>query len=302
MLRYSLGQEYVETRAASSEERDHVQVLLRTAEKRVSKLRSFLYVGGLILLLGSTVMFFPSITGIGFLLVMLDFIIMPRIVLAYRDANRPIPLLRRSSQLTEVAVYGDPRGERSSVLHPKTGLLISKAGALVDAVIEVEGVDSTEQQSYPNAAWYPPSRQFDGGLDRRPLSRSELSELKFLRSQIPFRTSGLSLIAIWVFVGGVASVFDRKADLPPAVPWLCGLGLIGVIGIHIYRNIPFFHFWFDRKVGQVVRVDSKGRRIEFLPHSRIVWTEDDEPSELRRDGMLMIYEFNRPKTGNPRSK
>ncbi len=289
MLRYSLGQKQQHLRTVLPEEEAHVNALLSAAEARVSKLQILLALGGAVFFIGIVTMFLPSVTGYGFGAIMLIFIVMPRIVLGYRDALRPLRLLQQSAPLFLVAVYGDPFEPDSNVLHPDTGLLIRQGGNLVNAVIKVEGVKDAEPQTYPDAGWYPIERQSGRGLDRRPLSGEELRELQVFRSQLPVKTNGFLLIPTWVFIGGIVSIFDPKTSLPPVVSWLCVLGGLLSVGLHIRWNTLFIQFWLDRRAKQVVRLDLDGTKIEYLPYSGIIWTEDESPSELRRDGTFRIF-------------
>ena len=289
MLRYGLGQKLLHVRTVTPEEEEHVSALLASAQKRVTKLQFILAAGTTVFLLGTVAMFFPIVTDYGFGAIMLDFFVMLRIVLGYRDALRPLRLLRASVPLQLVAEYRDPQYEECTILHPDTGLLIRQGSTFVNAVIKVEGVQEAEEVPYPDAGWYPFERQHDRGLDCRPLSENELLEFQVFRSQNPFKTNGFLLIASWVFVGGIVSIFDSKSSLPPVISWLCVLGGLLSVGLHIRWNSLYIQMWRDRLAKKVVRVDIDGSKIEYLPYSGIIWTKDESPSELRQDGTYRIF-------------
>jgi hypothetical protein len=237
--------------------------------------------------------------SIGMAIVMIDLFVAARFGLAYRDAKKPIPLLRNSVNLTELAWYGGPSEEHSCALHPVTGLLVRDGGLLVKSIVQVKGADARKPEPNQNAGWYAPEREFDRGLDRRPLTDLEVAELKSLTELRTFITSKWLLIGVWVFLGGILSVFDAKDPLPQSLVLPCWIGLLHVIGMHIYWNIDGFRFRWDCRGREVARTESEGRRIEFLPRSRIIWTEEGEPSPLRRGQTMTVYQLKVSKAKPP---
>ena len=290
VLRYCLGLEYVETRSASAEEQEHVRHLEMVATRRYNRIRL-----GLLACLVAMIVAVVLMFSIGFLIFMADLFVILRLLLAYRDAKKPLPLLWASINFTEVATYSDPTGRRSVVIHPNTGLLIRSFDGLTTAVIKVDGVGPDKPELSTDAGWYPAEMEAEGRLEHRRLSPSEIIELKRLTRHVGPRLSGWLLLASWVLIGCLVPESDPKNPLPPGVPPLAAIGLVIIVGIHLYWNRPLFNYWRDRVEKRLVRAEVDGQRIEFLPHSRLVWTEDGIPSAMRRDGTAWVYQRTKPR-------
>ncbi len=293
MLRYSFGEEYLESRPASEEEKQHVLGILLIAEKRFSRLRMALIACGGGFLSGFVLMFAASNSPAGLLTTMVSLLAMGRFALEYRDAKKPLPLLRESANLTELALYGMSFDPHSSALHPTTHLVVRKGGKLVHAAIRIEGVDDREVPKHPEAGYFSSTRASERKYDSRPLSEAEVAELNNLRGFAPWKAGCWILIAAWICVGGILSPLDAKNALPPLGIGLCSAGLLAIGFLLIRWNMPALQLMRDRRVKRVIRVDHDGTRIEFLPYSHIIWTTEDEPSEVRRGHSGTAYEIPR---------
>jgi len=276
--------EYRETRPATDEEKEHVRVLAHAVERRVARLRAWLYAAGAVFIIGLGLIF-----SIGMLIVMVDLFVIGRLALAYRDAKKPLALVRASANLTQLAIYGNPSEGRWSGVHPETGLLVWNGEVFVSQAIRVEGVHYDEPNTHQEAGWYPLHREHDRGLDRRPLSTAELTELNRRIGFPRIRINRWILLATWIFLSGTISTLDAKDALRPMVIFLSWCGLLGVLTLLVKMNVVIFRLWRDRGAKEVARAEDDGVRIEFLPHSRVVWTIDGEPSEWRRGGVFRVY-------------
>jgi hypothetical protein len=260
--------------------------MVRVANLRAKRMRLALYGCGVAFVVGMAL-----VDSIGLLIVSLDLFVAGRLALAYRDAKRPLQLLNASADLTELAVYGQPWEHQSNAIHPATGLLVVHGGRLVRTAIQVDGVSMTEEEPHPEAGWYLLEREAERGLDRRPLSEAEVKELRTI-ARLRIVVKRWLLLAGWFFLGGPMSLIDHKNPLPPALVWLCCVGLALVIGLHVYWNLIPLRCWQDRRAKYVLRAEHDGVRIEFLPHTRLLWTEDGQPSGIRREGVLRFYDHD----------
>lgn len=208
----------------------------------------------------------------------------PLLYLLTRDTKMRAKVLADALVTKEVQVFGGP--ENPIVRDPGTGLAISELPTQFIVADVVEVAELPETYTFSADLPLPTVEDIQSGerIPQREMTPEELAELKAMLPRYAVNSLGWR-IAILIYMGSVTiSSFVRVAGRDP----LLG-SLFGVLCLFAFWNI-WDSFKQQRKLkkdletGIVLRLQTDGQRVEWLPTSRLMWTVDQQPTAGRKHG------------------
>lgn len=278
MNRFCLGYPFLETRAATEEDTEHLRSLEKTVTRQLVWWRTIMW-----LCVAGGVLAIPSSISSGedhwMMFVFAQIFVFP----PFWDARRRVRLLAKSLPLETLDVYGDPESDLTVTVHPVTGLIVRRGQRYTYSVViaAVQTVSPPPPGRDRNGMF--PALRFNGSnpdIDFRHLSEPELVELRTLTRALWKRIPTGDL---WVCV--FVSLFLLAVELDPTEPsYLHGAiaaPLAYLIFFSIWRIQPVFKLSRDCRHGMVAKVLCEGQMIEVLPLSGLIWSESGSPSGIR---------------------
>lgn len=209
----------------------------------------------------------------------------PLLLVLHRDATRRGRILKVARQGSDVQVFEE--GETAAIVRePTSGLVISELPSTMIVAETVEVADLPDTYMFSEELPLPTLDEVKAGerIPRRDLTPEERTELKALINRMALNETWWRILII-VYCGyvAVASVLglDRYSLWHGLLMGFIGLlSLLSLVdAINVQRKVRQ-----DLNRGIVLRVQVEGRRVEWLPASRMLWTENQQPAPARKSG------------------